>query len=212
MKKLQILDESTGELLEDIEFSGGYNIQYATNEDSGRIQKVTKLNNAKYGVKHWIKNDIYRPIAQKLVDKFQFFKGVRPERILFIEDQDYIGDEIQKPDWIMKIKKAPAQLNEFTSYQWIVESREFWMSRISNAQVVALIYSMLKYIDGDKLRKEDVVGWNELIGTLGFGWETTKSEIPNLLKEFTGEDFRMIRKADKQVTVFDYINNEKFNG
>ena len=76
------------------------------------------------------------------------------------------------------------------------------MSRISHEQVVALIYSMLKYIDGSSLKKEDVKGWNELIGTLGHGWEHTFSPIPNLLEGFTEEDFKLLHKADRQVNIF----------
>jgi hypothetical protein len=203
MKHLTIVDDSTGEEIENIHFSGGYNIQYTTYEDNGKIHHVTALDNAKYGYKYWIKNEFYRPIAYKLTKNFEYFKGIRPEKILFIEDQDYVGNEMEKPDWIMRIKKANAQLTEYTGYEWIVESREFWMERLSNEQVVAFIYSMLRYIDGDKLKKEDVCGWNELIGTLGYGWEYTKTPIPNLLDGFDKSDFRQLRKADKQISMFD---------
>ena len=77
------------------------------------------------------------------------------------------------------------------------------MSRISHEQVVALIYSMLKYIDGSSLKKEDVKGWNELIGTFGHGWEHTMSPITNLLDGFTEEDFKLLIKADRQIGIFD---------
>jgi len=121
-KVLSIVDNSTGEQIERIEFSGGYNIQYTSNEDSGRILHVTKLDNAKYMNKYWIKNESYRLIAQKLVNKFEIFKGIRPERILFIEDENYIGSEDKKPEWVMRIKKANAQLTEYTGYYCIIES------------------------------------------------------------------------------------------
>ncbi|MBC8062768.1 MAG: hypothetical protein H7Y18_19220 [Clostridiaceae bacterium] len=204
-KVLSIVDIGTGEQIERIEFSGGYNIQYTTNEDSGRIFHVTKLDNAKYMNKYWIKNESYCLIAQKLINKFEIFKGIRPERILFIEDENYVGSEDNKPEWIMRIKKANAQLTEYTGYCWIIESLEWWVSRISHEQVVALMYSMLKYIDGNSLKKEDIKGWDELIGTLGNGWEHTMSPIPNLLQGFTEEDFKLINKADRQVSVFDGV-------
>ncbi len=73
------------------------------------------------------------------------------------------------------------------------------MSRISKEQVVAHIYSCLKQIDGDKLIEPDVKGWKEVIGNLGLGWETTLSPIPNLLEGFEDEDFKMLKKADKQL-------------
>ena len=105
-KVLSIVDEVTGREIEKVEFSGGYNIQYTTNEDAGRIHYVTKLDNAKYMNKYWIKNESYRAIAKKLVDKFEIFKGIRPERILFIEDENYVGSEDKKPEWVMRIKEG----------------------------------------------------------------------------------------------------------
>lgn len=203
---IKIINEKTGEINQ-IECSH-FNIQYVTSESNGKIQRITKLNNGKYGFKHWIKNDIYQPIAFKikhnLIEKVPDLSCVNVEKILFIEDLDYVADEINRnTDWVMRIKKAPAQLTEYTGYKFIVESRGFWMERISNEQVVAHIYSVMKQIDGDKLREPDLKGWKEVIGTLGYGWETTLSPIPNLMEGFDTEDFAMLKKADKQISLFD---------
>ncbi|MPN09054.1 hypothetical protein SDC9_156342 [bioreactor metagenome] len=102
----------------------------------------------------------------------------------------------------MWIKKVPKILSDFTGYKFIVESREFWMSRISNEQIIAHIYSCLRQIeDGDKLRAPDLIGWKEVIGTLGYGWETTLSPMPNLLDGFEEEDFAMLKRADRQMKI-----------
>ncbi|AGK97383.1 putative metallopeptidase [Clostridium pasteurianum] len=211
MPKIKIIDETTGEVT-DIECVG-YNLQFVESTGNGVIQKIRALNNGKYGYKHWIKNDFYRPIAQKIKDKykekFEEFTMINLDKILFIEDTEYIGDELKRSDEIMWIKKANKQLEEVTGYKFIIESREFWVERISNEQVVALIYSCLRQIEnGYKIREPDLVGWKEVIGTLGYGWETTKSEIPNLLDGFNMNDFKMLRKADKQVGFFD--SKEKY--
>lgn len=58
------------------------------------------------------------------------------------------------------------------------------MERISNKQVVAYIYSVMKQIDGYKLREPDLKGWKDVIGTLGYGWETTLSPVTNLMEGF----------------------------
>lgn len=202
MSKIRGISD-TGELLHEIECSH-YNIQYVTSESDGKIQRIINLNNGKYGLKHWIKNDIYQPIAKKikknLINQVPELSCVNVDRILFIEDIDYVSDEINRnTDWVMKIKKAPSQLSEFTGYKFIIESREFWMERSSHEQIVAHIYSCLKQIDGDKLREPDVKGWKEVIGNLGLGWETTISPIPNLMNGFDVEDFKMLKKADKQM-------------
>ncbi|EPS56410.1 TPA: putative metallopeptidase [Clostridium botulinum] len=201
MPKIKILNERTGEVQE-IECIG-YNLQYAEATGDGKIQKIRALGNGKYDIKHWIKNDIYQPMAlkikQNLMGQVPELSRVNVEKILFIEDIDYVGDEMSKSDDVMWIKKAPKQVTELTGYKFIIESREFWMSRISKEQVVAHIYSCLKQIDGDKLIEPDVKGWKEVIGNLGLGWETTLTPIPNLLEGFEDEDFKMLKKADKQL-------------
>lgn len=201
MPKIKILNERTGEVKE-IECIG-YNLQYAEATGDGKIQKIRALGNGKYDIKHWIKNDIYQPMAlkikQNLMGQVPELSRVNVEKILFIEDIDYVGDEMSKSDDVMWIKKAPKQVTELTGYKFIIESREFWMSRISKEQVVAHIYSCLKQIDEDKLIEPDVKGWKEVIGNLGLGWETTLSPIPNLLEGFEDEDFKMLKKADKQL-------------
>lgn len=206
MQAIKIIDKTTGEVKE-IECNG-FNIQYVTSDGDGRIQKVTRLNNGKYGIKHWIKNDIYQPISRKIKDKFKekipSLVSVNIDRILFIEDMDYVGDEIDRDkDWVMRIKKAHAQLTEYTGYKFIIESREFWIERISHEQIVAHLYSVLRQIEGDKLIEPDVKEWKEVLGTLGYGWGKTISPIPNLLDGFDTEDFKMLRKADKQMK-FDF--------
>jgi hypothetical protein len=209
MPKVIIMDDRTGELVKEIECVG-FNLQYASSTGDGRIEKIRALNNGKWGLKHWIKNEFFRPIAQKIKDnfneKYPDFTLINLDKILFIEDIDYIGDEVRRDDEVMWIKKLPKQVTDFTGYEFVIESREFWMSRISKEQVVAHIYSCLRQIeDGSKLRAPDLVGWKEVIGTLGYGWETTISPVPNLMDGFEDGDFSMLRKADKQVTFFDRV-------
>lgn len=211
MPKIQIINDVTGEVKE-IDCVG-YNLQFAEATGDGKIQKIIALNNGKWDYKHWIKNEFYRPIAAKIKDKYKEeitdFSLINLDRILFIEDIDYVGDEVKRDDEIMWIKKCPKQVTDFTGYKFIIESREFWMSRISNEQIVALIYSCLRQIeDGDKLREPDLKGWKEVVGNLGLGWETTRSPIPNLLDGFDMSDFKMLKKADKQITFFD--RSEKY--
>lgn len=201
MYKIRITDAVTGEYQETECI--GYNLQYSTSDGSGQIQKIRKLNNGRYGYKHWIKNEIYHPIARKikenLIKEVPELSGINIDKILFIEDIDYVGDEMNRNDEVMWIKKAPKQVEELTGYKFIIESRGFWMERISEEQIVAHIYSCLRQIDGDKIIAPDVRGWKEVLGNLGLGWETTLSPIPNLMNGFDKEDFKMLKKADRQL-------------
>ncbi|UZQ49831.1 putative metallopeptidase [Clostridium kluyveri] len=208
MPRIKIIDDRTGNVKE-IECSG-FNLQYVQSTGNGVIQKIRELNNGRYDSRHWIKNEFYAPLAQKIKDKFKEtvpeFTSININKILFIEDTDYMGDELKRDDDVMWIKKAPKQLTILTGYEFIIESREFWTERISKEQIIALIYSCLKQIDGDKLRTPDVKGWKEIIGTMGYGWETTMSPIPNILEGFDDSDFSMLKKADRQVSIFDKAN------
>ncbi|WP_368490758.1 putative metallopeptidase [Clostridium sp. BJN0013] len=208
MPRIKIIDDRTGNVKE-IECLG-FNLQYVQSTGNGIIQKIRELNNGKYDSRHWIKNEFYAPLAQKIKDKFKEkvpeFTSININKILFIEDTDYMGDELKRDDDVMWIKKAPKQLTLLTGYEFIIESREFWTERISKEQIIALIYSCLKQIDGDKLRTPDVKGWKEIIGTMGYGWETTMSPIPNILDGFDDSDFSILKKADRQVSIFDKAN------
>lgn len=208
MPKIKIIDDKS-KVVKEIDCIG-YNLQYVESNGNGQIRKIIKLDNGKYDTKHWIKNQFYQPIAQKIKNRFKEkvlgFSNINIDKILFIEDTDYVGDEVQRSDEVMWIRKAPKQLTILTGYKFIIESREFWMERISNEQVIALIYSCLKRIDGDNLVGPDVRGWKEVIGTLGYGWETTMTPVPNLLEGFDDGDFKMLKRADKQMSMFDKAN------
>ena len=60
-------------------------------------------------------------------------------------------------------------------------------------------------MNGGSLNREDVRGWDELIGSLGHGWEHTMSPITNLLEGFTEDDFKLLNKADRQIGIFDEL-------
>lgn len=203
---IRIIDERFG-VIKEIECIG-YNLQYVEATGSGNIQKIRALNNGKYSYKHWIKNEFYRPLAEKIKEKYKEtipgFNLINLDKILFLEDMDYVGDEVKRDDEVMWIKKAPKQLTDLTGYLFIVESREFWMSRISHEQILWHMYSVLRQIEGgDKLKEPDLKGWKEVIGTCGLGWQTTMSPIPDIMDGFDTEDFAMLKKADKQLK-FDF--------
>lgn len=50
----------------------------------GKLRHIRKLDNARFGDKHWIKNWIYKPIAKKLVNRFPEIKHINHKYILFI--------------------------------------------------------------------------------------------------------------------------------
>lgn len=47
-KQLIVVNKDTGERLEDIEFSGGYNIIFANLHDGGNLRYIRKLDNVNW--------------------------------------------------------------------------------------------------------------------------------------------------------------------
>lgn len=204
-RKLTILDESTGEYLEDIEFSGGYIIQYASYEDSGRIKHITHLNNAKWGERHWIKNEYYAPIARKLVSKFKEINFIKVDKILFLEDEIWSPKGASKT-WMARAIKANAQFAEFSGYDFIIETRKYFTEKMSEEQFILLLYHELRHIDQyGGLIDHDVEDWDNIVATFGAKWAETKTNIQNILSEGF-EDWEHLRSVrGTQTSLFDNV-------
>ncbi len=213
MKKLRITDIDTGEILEEKEFSGGYHFIYTNLDDMGKMKHIRKLDNAAFGDKHWIKNFIYRPIAEKLVKKFEELKHIKPSTILFIEDMEWEEPKSAKPKrhWMGRISKANKQFTEISGYDYILETRNHYIENMSREQIVALIYHELRHIDqfGD-LQPHDIEDWNNMIATLGTDWATTQASIKDILKDEI--IWRELEPLAKQLNVFNFHDYSKADG
>lgn len=201
MKKiLQIVNEK-GEELENFEFDGGYNIIYNNKTDQGNLRMIRKLDNGKFGNKHWIKNYYYRPIAEKLIEKFTEIRHINPHKILFIEDTDWEEKKTTGRTWMARVKIANKEFADMTGYDYIIEFREFYTERMQKEQIVALVYHELRHIGTDgKLVKHDIEDWENMVATLGVDWATTLGDIPDLIDEL--DEWDELNSAAKQLNVF----------
>jgi len=213
VKKLRITDDNTGEIILEKEFSGGYHFIYTNLHDAGKLHHIRDLDNGKFGEKHWIKNFIYKPIATRLIKKFEELKHIKPSKILFIEDMDYEEPKSSKPKkyWRARISKANKQFSEMTGYEYILETRNYYIERMSREQIIALIYHELRHIgkDGDMV-KHDIEDWNNMIATLGTDWATTQAKIKNLLEDEIL--WRELEPLAKQLNVFNFHEYSKADG
>ena len=144
-KKLHIINENIGEIIEEAKFTGGYHMIYTNIDDMGRLKHIRELDNAKFGNRHWIKNFVYRPIAKELIGKFD---GLTPIKILFLEDMEYEKSAGGKNQWKAKISKANKQFLAMTGYDYILETRNYFIERMQREQIIALLYHELRHIDG----------------------------------------------------------------
>ncbi len=200
-KILRVINKNTGDKLEEIEFDGGYNIVYNNRTDQGNLKIICKLDNGKFGDKHWIKNYYYRPIAEKLIEKFCEIRHINPHRILFIEDIDWEEKSTTGRTWMARTKIANKEFTDMTGYDYIIEFREFYTEQMKKEQIVALVYHELRHIGADgKLVKHDIEDWENMVATLGVDWATTLGDIPDLIDELDGWD--ELNSAAKQLNVF----------
>lgn len=209
-KELKVINIDTGEVLEEFKFDGGYNIVFTNLSDGGTLRTIRKLDNAKFGDKHWIKNYIYRPIAEKLVEKYSEIKHVRPKNILFIENMEWKKPNSLKPKsyWQARISMATKQFEAMTGYDYILETRNYFIEQMSREQIVALIYHELRHIDqyGD-LQPHDVEDWDNMVATLGKDWAKTKAEIADLIEDDVF--WKQLEPVAKQLDIFDGLKAVK---
>ncbi|CAH2213501.1 putative metallopeptidase [Tepidibacter aestuarii] len=207
-RKLIIMDKDTGEELERVEFTGGYNIAITNIHDGGNLRFIRTLDNAKYGSKHWIKNYTYRFIADKLVEKFKELEHVRPKSILFIEDMEWEPGASKQP-WMAKIKKANKELQYMLGYEYVLETRNYYIERMSTSQIIGILYHELRHIDKDgDLINHDIEDWGNMVATLGKDWATTKEAIQNILDD-DFEGWNDLRKAGRQINMFETLRLAK---
>jgi len=201
-RNIKVTDLDTGEVLHEIEFTGGYNITYSHFDDDGRLKHIRNLDNGKFDSRNWIKNDVYRPIANKLVARFEEFKHIRPEKILFLEDMDWTPGA---NSWIARVSKSNKQMKQMVGYEYVLETRNWYTKDMSKEQIIALIYHELKHIDEDgNLIKHDVEDWGEMVATLGVDWATTQGNIINILDD-DFEDWDELRKAGNQISIYEKV-------
>jgi predicted metallopeptidase len=200
-KELRVLDLDSGDIIEELQFDGGYNIIFTNLSDGGNLRRIRKLDNGRFGDKQWIKNYQYRPTALRLVDKFKELNHIDPYKILFIEEMEWEPGTAKNP-WMAKIKLANKEMREMLGYEYVLETRNYYIERMQREQIVALIYHELLHIDTDgTLRNHDVEDWSNLVATLGKDWATTQAKIMDILDEGF-EEWNQLDSVAKQLNMF----------
>lgn len=141
-------------------------------------------------------NEHYRPIAEKLAEKFRELQYAPVNNILFIDNADdkrKVGHKLV----FAQISKFPGRWQEIIhqmtgkQFAFMIEFFKENMHGMSREQVIAVIYHELRHIqlttDGD-VPKIDLVGHEiddfvNMIEKLGANWATTRTRIPDLLDD-----------------------------
>lgn len=131
-------------------------------------------------------NESYRPIAEKLVEKFKELKTVKVNSILFLDNTETRKTSKGKLVFA-EIGKIPGKWQEILMqttgfyFNFTLTIYKENIEHMSRAQIIALIYHELRHIQEDELIGHDIEDWHEMHDKLGYDWDTTMADIPNLL-------------------------------
>jgi hypothetical protein len=202
MKKLQIIDCNSGVIELERDMDGSALVQYV--DDRGIIQRAGGIDAAYFGESHMIKNNYYRPIAEKLVERFEELKHIPPAAILWLQEIDWKPPKNGKKkwQWIARCKKAPPMLADTWGYSFIIEVRDYFFRDMSKEQIIALVYHEMRHIgeEGDILH-HDLEDWSNLVATFGYDWAAADQDIENLLDD----DFEGFKRLGigRQLTIYE---------
>ena len=141
-------------------------------------------------------NENYRPIAEALKNKFQELEHVPVNDIIFIDNTE---TKKKKNSSIVyaQVGKVPDKyrdiIYQFTGkyFGFMIEVFRENTAEMSREQIIALIYHELRHIqlvikkNGSEITivGHEVNDWLNMIEKLGLDWNSTKSNIPDLLNE-----------------------------
>jgi hypothetical protein len=183
MKKLQIIDYNSGIIEMERDMDGGALVRYV--DDRGIIQRAGGIDAAYFGESHMIKNSYYRPIAEKLVERFEELSHIPPAAILWLQEMDWKPPKKGKKwQWIARCKKAPPMLTDTWGYSFIIEVRDYFFRDMSREQIITLVYHEMRHIgeEGDILH-HDLEDWSNLVATFGHDWAAADQDIADLLAD-----------------------------
>lgn len=146
--------------------------------------------------KYIISNQIYKPVADKLVDKYRdFLPFVDTSKILFLSNL-YTDDRTKnKPIVYASVSAIPKKIKIAykqafgATYEYIMEIRENHIEDFTNDQKILLIYHELMHIAGDgKTYKHNLEDFKEIVRIGGVDWDKPGENVPHILHEVGEED------------------------
>ncbi len=135
-------------------------------------------------------NEVYRLIADALKKKFPEELVYTPvARTLFIDIKE--GRPVVKGRTkYSEIGKIPERWSQVITqlankrFDYFLALYRENIEEMSQAQVVAEIYSQLRRVDSEgNIVDPEIIEWSEVLRGLGPGWRETKSQIPDILDE-----------------------------
>jgi hypothetical protein len=186
-------------------FEDGFNIQYVSNERQ-EPNKLISMKHGRVNEKNVIKNADYQQTVQDLKTTYpEYLSHIVPSRILFLEDDAWEQTEKTNNNsrWKIDIKKASKDLREFIGYDYVINTRTYFIDKWSAAQVIAAIMEKLLRINPENgsITKYNVDDKMLMVATLGAGFLDKGSNIVNIIENKV--EFKELRDASGQIKIFD---------
>ncbi len=131
----------------------------------------------------------YKPVAQKLIEKFDELRHVDPQSLLFVMNKKGSGKHNKKVI-LAKTSKVPPKWQEIMfqlgspSYFYLIEFFEKSVAVLDENQMTALIYRELRRIDlNGNIGNPDIHEWYQIFVGLGRHWFYPDATCPDLLAE-----------------------------
>jgi len=135
-----------------------------------------------------IVNDKIRPIAEKLIQKYDELSHINPDKILFVVNHKSAGS--RKKIVLARTSRVPEKWCELlyqlgsNSYFCIIEFIAKTTMAMDESQIVAVVYRELRKIGPEgEILTYDVQDWWQILMGLGRKWFYPDNTCPNLLDE-----------------------------
>ena len=151
-----------------------------------------------------IVNGRMRPIAEKLIAKYNELKHINADNVLFVLNRKKSGSRKRlvlaqasriSPKW----RDLLFQISD-TEYTHVIEFYEKPTSALNQNQMTALVYHELAHIDPDGgMLYHDTEDWWRMIAGLGRNWDYPDATCPDLLandvnwETLLGEEYKLLR-------------------
>jgi predicted metallopeptidase len=152
-----------------------------------------------------IVNSRMRPIAEKLIAKYNELKHIKADNVLFVLNKKKSGGKKRlvlaktfqiSPKW----QDLLFQISS-TGYTHVIEFYEKPTSVLDQNQMTALVYHELAHIDPDGRMRyyHDTEDWWRMIAGLGRDWSCPYVTCPDLLADdvnwetLLGEEYKLLR-------------------
>lgn len=163
---------------------GGVVASIVETDGEKRIKAIGNFDTADFFIDgmDMVRNQYYKPIAQRLVEMYEELKNVPINRILFIDVGEGKPKRKNGKPVFSKYAKSPKYMPELLGFDYIIRFFKANMQEhdTSFEQMVIMLYEQLRLI---QVKEYEIIGFDNIYATFGKDWRETMSQLPNLMEK-----------------------------